>query len=168
MNNEPHKHHLGADAELEREIRQNRQFTPQEALARLAGPGALKGASPVSRLQQAEIEVGSWLKTHLIDATGALQLVLHRNINGSDQLLNNIDQPLAAVASYCGRVLGSEQLLREIVREADVEWGRLMSERPYFEREGCPTDADDPYTIESVRTALADALKQFTHSPGVR
>ena len=47
------------DSEVEREIREARKFTPQEALARMAGPGAMKGASPVSPSQQAENEVGT-------------------------------------------------------------------------------------------------------------
>jgi hypothetical protein len=40
-----------ADAELEREIRKDRKFTLAEAIGRLAGPGAMKGESPVARMQ---------------------------------------------------------------------------------------------------------------------
>ena len=56
----------------------------------------------------------------------------------------------------------------ELVREADVEWGQRMDERPYFERVGAAPHADDPYTVESVRAALSDALDQLegSHSPG--
>jgi hypothetical protein len=50
-----------ADAELEREIRKERKFTLAEAIGRLAGPGAMKGESPVARMQQAEIEIEYWL-----------------------------------------------------------------------------------------------------------
>ena len=45
-----------ADAELEREILKERKFTLAEAIGRLAGPGAMKGESPIPWLQQAEIE----------------------------------------------------------------------------------------------------------------
>ena len=45
-----------ADADLEREIREDRKFTLEEAIARMAGPGAMKGVSPVARMQQAETE----------------------------------------------------------------------------------------------------------------
>jgi hypothetical protein len=38
-----------ADAELEREIRKERKFTLAEGIGRLAGPGSMKGTSPVSR-----------------------------------------------------------------------------------------------------------------------
>jgi len=51
-----------SDAELEREIRQERKFTFAEAIGRLAGPGAMKGESPVTRLQQAEAQLESWLR----------------------------------------------------------------------------------------------------------
>jgi hypothetical protein len=48
-----------------------------------------------------------------------------------------------------------------VVREADVEWGRVFGERPFFEQEGRPPHPDDPYTLESVRaelTRLAEGL----------
>src|SRR3954468_23473079 len=127
-----------ADAELEREIRKERKFTLAEAIGRLAGPGAMKGETPVARMQQAEIEIEYWLRGHLADAGGALQVVLHRHVKGSELLLNNFDQPLVVLASYCRRVLDSNYLLEELVRDADIEWGRLMGERPHFEREGTP------------------------------
>src|SRR5262245_64504317 len=109
-----------ADAELEREVRKGRKFTLAEAVGRLAGPGAMKGESPVSRMQQAEIEIGSWLRRHLVDAGGALEVVLHRRVKDSDLLLNNYDQPLVVLAAYCQQILGSDYLQKELVREADV------------------------------------------------
>jgi hypothetical protein len=36
-----------------------------------------------------------------------------------------------------------------------------MDERPYFERVGSRPDANDPYTVESVREALGGALAQL-------
>ena len=148
-----------ADAELEREIRKGRKFTPAEAIGRLAGPGAMKGESPVARMQQAEVEIENWLKSHLADAGGALQVVLHRQVKGSELLLNNFDQPLVVLAGYCQRVLDSDYLVERTRRDADVEWGRVMGERPYFEKEGSPRHPDDPYTVESVRNALSGLLK---------
>ena len=150
-----------ADTELEREIRDGRKFTLEEAIARMVGPGAMKGESPVARLQQAEIEIGSWLRTHLGDAGGGLEVALHRRVKASELLLNNFDEPLVVLASYCQQVLSSGYLLKEVVRDADVEWGRVMSERPYFEKEGSPRHPDDPYTVESVRNALLELLKQL-------
>ena len=152
------------EADLEREIREGRKFSATEAMARLAGPGALKGASPVSPMQQAETEIGTWLRSNVPDPAGALQMVLHRNLKGSDSLLNNIDRPLAALAGYCERILQSEPLLRELVRQVDVEWGRRMDERPHFEKEGSEPHPDDPYTMESVRRSLAQALTESQFS----
>jgi hypothetical protein len=155
-----------ADAELEREIRKGRKLTPEEAIGRLAGPGAMKGESPVARMQQAEVEIATWLRNHLADAGGALQVVLHRQVKGSELLLNNFDRPLAVLAGYCERVLDSDYLLKELVREADIEWGRVMGERPYFETEGSTRHPDDPYTVESVRNALSGLLKQLAVGEG--
>src|SRR3954453_1062904 len=161
MSDKQSKERSKTDVELEREVRKDRKFTLEEAIGRLAGPGAMKGESPVARLQQAGAEIASWLRGHLGDAGGALRFVLHRNVNESELLLNNFDQPLVVLAGYCRRVLDSEYLLEELVREADVEWGRVMGERPHFERPGSPSHPDDPYTVESVRNALSGLLEQL-------
>lgn len=155
-----------ADAELEREIRKGRKFTLEEAIGRLAGPGAMKGESPVARMQQAEIEIASWLRSHLADAGGALRVVLHRGVKGSDLLLNGFERPLAVLATYCRRVLDSDYLLEALVRETDVEWGRVMDERPHFDKAGAPRDPDDPYTLESVKSALSGLLEQLAVDKG--
>jgi hypothetical protein len=153
-----------ADAELEREIRKGRKFTLAEAIGRLAGPGAMKGASPVPRQQQAAVEIENWLRRHMPVGDGELQVVLLRRIEGSDLLLHNFEQPLVVLAAYCRRVLDSDSLLKELAREADVEWGRVQGERPYFEEEGSPPHPDDPYTFESVRKTLAGLIEQLAAS----
>jgi hypothetical protein len=117
-------------------------------------------------VHQAEIEIGSWLRSHVSDAPGALQVLLHRHLKGSEGLLNNLDQPLVALAGYCQQVLASDYRLKELVREADVEWGQRMDERPYFEREGSPQHPNDPYTVESVREELARVVKQLADAAG--
>jgi hypothetical protein len=162
MGDEQTKRPSEADAELEREIRKNRKFTLTEALGRMAGPGAMKGVSPISRQQQAEVEIEGFLDRHLIDSAGVLPAVLLRQAKASDVLLNNFDQPLVALASHVQRILDSEYLLKELVRESDVEWGRMYLERPYFEKEGCPPHPDDLYTTESVRTSLSELIEKLT------
>lgn len=147
-----------SEAELEREIRQGRKFTAEEAMGRMAGPGAMKGASVLSRQQEAENAIGVWLAASIADPAGALRKVLHRHLKASTLLLDNLDDPSAAAAAYLRHILASEQRIREIVNEADAEWGRMMDERPHFEREGSPPHPDDPYTLASVRTALEEAL----------
>jgi len=148
-------------ADLETEIRQGRTFNPAEAIGRLAGPGAMKGASPVSRQQQAENEIGSWLQAHLMDATGALRTVIHRRLKGSEPLIAQLDRPLEVLSEYCAHVIASDHRLRELVREADAEWGRRMEERPYFDHDGRAPNPSDPYTIDSVRGALEDAVARL-------
>jgi hypothetical protein len=155
------KRRTEADAELEKEIRQGRKFSPSEAMARMAGPGAMKGASPVSHVRQAEIEIGSWLKSYLADGPGALQVLLHRHVKGTRLLLDQLDRPLCALKMFCQEVLESDFRLRELVREADAEWAQRADERPYFETEGSPPHPDDPYTIESVRKSLAQIVEQL-------
>src|SRR3954470_6744919 len=93
------------DSALEREIRDGRKFTLEEAVARMAGPGAMKGESPIQRMRQAEIEIESWLRCHLIDASGAMEAVLNRHVRGSEVLLNSFDQPLVVLATCCRQLL---------------------------------------------------------------
>lgn len=151
-----------ADAELEGEIRKGRKFSLAEAIGRMAGPGAMKGVSPITRKQQSEVEIEDYLKRHLADATDILTRILVRSIKGSEVLVNNFEEPLFVLASHVERVLGSDYLLKELVREADMEWGRLYDERPYFDQEGCPPHPDDPFTLESVRSTLSNLLEKVT------
>jgi hypothetical protein len=161
MSDDENKQRSEADAELEREIRKGRKFNLAEAIGRMAGPGAMKGVSPVPLKQQAAVEIENWLLHHVPPGNGELQVVLKRSVEGSEFLLNNFEQPLGALAMYCKQVLDSDYRLKELVREADVEWGRVQGERPYFEKEGAPHHPDDPYTIESVRHTLSGLLTQL-------
>lgn len=150
-----------ANEQVERELRQGRKFNPTEALARMAGPGAMKGASPVSPIRQAETEISNWLGSNLQDSGGALKVVLCRHLGGSRLLLDNLDRPQAALEQYFRALLAAEPRLKEIVREADVEWGRAMAERPFFDREGASPNPDDPYTAQKVRQAISAALERL-------
>ena len=95
-----------------------------------------------------------------------MQVVLNRRVKGSDLLLHNFDQPLFVLAACCQRILDSDYLLEELVREADAEWGRVMGERPFFQTEGSAPHPHDPYTVESVRNALTGLLKQLAAREG--
>jgi len=145
----------GDDADLEREIRAGRKFSLSEAIGRMAGGGMMKGASPVARTQQAQFVIEDYLRRHLTDAGGVLATLLRDRVGTSERLLREDGQPLAVLQDCVRRGLESEYVLQELVREADVEWGRLLGERPYFERAGRPPDPADPYTIDSVRAALS-------------
>ena len=85
---------------------------------------------------------------------------------GKPAAAKQLDQPLVALADYCQQVLASDHHLKELVREADVEWGRRMDERPHFNREGSSPHPDDPYTNDSVRTALCEVLTKITEVTG--
>ncbi len=146
------------DAELQREIRAGRKFTLSEAIGRMAGPGAMKGVSPISRKKQAENEIETFLKQQLSDTCGALRTVLMRRLGSSEHLDSRYDQPLQFLADGLRHVLASELRLRDLVTDADIEWGRITGERPFFEKAGTPPHPDDPYTIQSVRITLSELL----------
>ena len=154
MGDEQPKRPTEADAELGRQVRAERKFTLAEAIGRLAGPGAMKGVSPVDRKRQAVAEIQQYLGRHLADSAGVLPGVVLRLVAESEVLLRGYERPLAALAGFVHLVLDSEYALKELVREADAEWGRVFGERPRFDRDGRPPAPDDPYTLESVRAAL--------------
>jgi hypothetical protein len=166
MSDNNEKQRSEADAELEREVRKGRKFTVAEAIGRMAGPGAMKGESPVTREQQAIAEIENWLGQHMPAGDGELQVVLLRGVEESELLLRNFEQPLTVLTAYCKQVLDSAYRLRELVREADIEWGQVNDERPHFEQEGSPPDPDDPYTSDSVRKTLTELIEQLSAGDG--
>lgn len=165
MSEKQKKERTEEEAAIEREIRDGRQFSLAEAIGRMAGPGAMKGVSPIPRKQQAAVEIGNWLRQHMSPGSGDLQVVLLRWVEGSEVLLNRFEQPLVVLAACCRQILDSEYGLQELVREADVEWGRVQGERPFFEKPGKPPDPSDPYTFESVRKTLTGIIEQLGSSP---
>jgi hypothetical protein len=58
-----------------------------------------------------------------------LSVVLLRQVKESDVLLKSFEQPLFALAHYVRGVLDGDLALKELVRQADVEWGRVFDER---------------------------------------
>jgi hypothetical protein len=114
-------------AELEREIRSERKFSLEEVIMRLVGPGMMKGESPITRNQQAEAVIEDYLRRHLVDASGALPLVLFRHVKESERLLNNLDQPFVVLAGCVQLILDSEYLLRGFVREVDAQWRQFWA-----------------------------------------
>jgi hypothetical protein len=149
------------DAEIEREVLSRRKFSLTEAIGRAAGD-LMKGASPVTRKRQAELAIEQYLEGRLDDAAGVLRVVLQRRAVESEELLaEGYEAPLRALGRIIDRLLGSDRRLRRFVGEVDAEWGRIYAERPYFELEGRPPRAGDPYTVESVRTVLTDLLDRL-------
>src|SRR6476660_8175554 len=104
-----------ADAELQRESLVGRKFTIAEAIGRLAGPGMMKGVSPITGKEQADAVLQEYLRFHLADSGGALSCVLLRRVKESELLLAGFEQPLVVLAGYLEQVLGSQFKLKELV-----------------------------------------------------
>ncbi len=139
---------------MEFEIRKDRTFTLAEAIGRMAGAGAMKGASPTAGRRAAEALISDYVRRNLPDPSGVLATVLIRQTIHDELLLHHLDRPLVALAGIVSRILSSHETLCELVRETDAQWGMVMHERPYFDRPGNSPDPADPYTVDSVRAAL--------------
>lgn len=166
MNENNDKQRSEADAELEREIRKDRKFSLAEAIGRMAGPAAMKGASPITRTQQAVVEIENWFRHKMPAGNAELEVVLLRCISASELLLHNFEQPLVVLAAFCQQVLDSDYRLQELVGQADVEWGQVQCERPYFDQAGSAANPDDPYTFQSVRKTLTELIEQLAAEVG--
>jgi hypothetical protein len=153
-----------SDAEIEQEIRSTRKFSLTEAIGRSAGD-LIKGASPITRRQQAEFEIEQLINHHLDDAEGALAPELLRRTKASEALLEDYDNPQAVLAQVTRDLLESEDSLRRFVIRVDAEWGRIYLERPHFESTDSAPDRDDPYTWESVRATLTQLLEDLERKP---
>lgn len=90
--------------------------------------------------------------------------MLLRRLASSEHLDGRYDQPLEFLADGLRHVLASEQRLSDIVTDADIEWGHITGERPFFEKEGTPPHPDDPYTMQSVRRTLSELLAGLEES----
>jgi len=148
------------DEGLERKVRADRKFSLNEAIGRMIGGDLIKGGSPVTRKQQAELAIKDYLRRHMTDGGGVLGDVLLRRV-GESLLRDDYNQPLAVLADYMREVLRSEYVLADLVREADVEWGRVGGERPYFQQPGSPPLPGDPYTTDSVRITLSQLIEKL-------
>ena len=162
MSAEKRKPPDNGDAEVERDIRRRRKFSVGEAIGRMGGGDLLKGASPVSRQRQAELQIEHYLERQLHDVESALLAVLQRRVRGSQSILaKHYDEPLAALAVIVEGILTSDESLQSFVTEVDAEWGRIYFERPYFQIEGQPPHPEDPYTHQSVRVSLEQLRETF-------
>lgn len=140
---------------IEREIRSRRKADLAAALAGRDGGGHLKGASPTPVLQRAVMEIEQWLDANLRDHEGALASVILRRLTAQpESLAEGLGAPAVTVGAWLDRILAQPAAVGDLVREADMEWGRLYDERPRFEKPGEAPHPDDPYTVDGVNALL--------------
>lgn len=139
---------------LQKDILSDRKYSLAEAIGREGG-SFLKGESPVPKLVQVTTEVNLFIDKNLSDSSGALQSVLKRWIKSDPLLSEHLESPLKGLDKILEKILTQKGLFYEMVREADVKWGQMYQERPYFQKPGEPPHPEDEYTHESVRNKLS-------------
>jgi len=146
---------------IEREARLRRGADLAGALLGRDGGGHLRGASPTPILQQALMELDQWLRDHVVAPDTALRNVMLRHLAADPERLEAaVGHPASLLAAWLAPLLASPDRLTDLVREVDMEWGRLNQERPYFESPEGPPHPDDPYTEAGVRALLTGLLEQ--------
>lgn len=146
---------------IEEEIRRGRKFDLSEAVGRQAA-GALKGASPIPKWRQVLGDIQMLLDSLLHDPEGSLNESILDHLKTTLPVADDPRKPAEeALTDYLRQILGSPSALADLVRRADVHWGRQYGEKPYFHKEGEPPHPDDPYTLESVARTLENLLHQL-------
>jgi hypothetical protein len=142
------------DDTIEKEAKRSAQQEMNNPMASLFGEGGL-GGSPVSELEQARLEIISWIQSHLADPETALIITFIQYIRQEEDLLTqNLQKPLVALKNILLRIVENQSEIIELTRKVDSEWGRLFQERPYFQVEGKAAHPLDPYTYESIEKTL--------------
>ncbi len=150
---------------VEKEIRKKRKFSMASAIGEEGG-GFLAGGTPILPTQEAAAVIGVFLEVHMVDNSGVLRHVLERRIKDDIVLLSeHVDVPLGALAHVLDHLLAIDERVFDLVRQVDAEYGRVMDERPYFQKPGAPAHPDDEYTHQSVRTTLTQ-LRVVLTRPG--
>jgi hypothetical protein len=146
---------------LEREIRAGREFSIADLIAREGGD-FLKGESMIPPLVQAQHAIDVFIDRHLPDGSGALQITLKNWVGTHEALVSqHLDQPLNALRQAIAHILDHPQLLYELVKQADMKWGEIYDERPYFQQPGQPAHPEDEYTHDSVAQDLTRLLERL-------
>ncbi|MDJ0732184.1 MAG: hypothetical protein QNJ33_19580 [Crocosphaera sp.] len=146
---------------IQREILAGRKFSLAEAIGREGGD-FLKGESPVPKLVQATTEINTFIALNLQDSSGSLQAVLQTWISTDEAgVSQNLDSPLQALKQMLDKIINNSELLYELVRQVDFQWGKMYDERPYFQSPGQTPHPNDEYTHESVEEKLKILLNQL-------
>jgi len=148
------------DNNLQKEILSERRYSLASAIAQEGG-NFLKGESPVPKLVQVTTEINLFIDHHLPDSSGALQAVLKRWIKTDSLISQHIESPLTGLEKIIDKILKNQELFYEMVRQADLKWGQMYAERPYFQKPGQPPHPDDEYSHESVREKLTDLKEKL-------
>ncbi|AFZ50924.1 hypothetical protein [Dactylococcopsis salina] len=146
---------------IEKEILSEQKYSLANAIGREGG-NFLKGESPVPKMVQITTEINLFIDQNLPDASGALQSVLKHWVKSDSLLSQNLDSPLKGLDEIIEKILNNQGLFYEIVRQADLKWGQMYEERPYFQKPGQPAHPDDEYSHQSVREKLSQLRQKLS------
>lgn len=153
------------DRMIEEEARRGRKFTLADVIGR-EGASFFDGESPVPMLARATAGLCMFVEKEVEDSSGALHAVLQRWIRTSDTIVaDHFDDPLDALEIILDQMLSSDARLQEVVRRVDAEWGRIMLERPHFQKPGQPPHPDDEHTHANVRAELEGLREKLRKMP---
>lgn len=146
---------------IQKEILAGREFSLAEVIGREGG-SFLKGESPIPRLVQAKNEINLFIDRNLTDSSGALKAVLQMLVTADEACVSrHLNSPLDALREFLEMLVHNPQILYEVVKQVDVQWGQFFGERPYFQQPGQAPHPEDEYTHESVHQQLVELLNSL-------
>ncbi|TYT75150.1 hypothetical protein [Desulfobotulus mexicanus] len=147
------------DALLQQEIRSSRKFSMAEAIGREGGH-FMKGHNPVPAIDQLVAKLNGFIQDNTRDASRILISVLQERVkNNSLALSEQAEKPFTFLHGLIRSYLEHPERLYELTRQADIKWGQINNEKPYFQKPGEQPHPDDEYSHESVAARLKDLLE---------
>ena len=119
---------------IQREIRQQRQFSLAEAIGREGG-SFMKGESTIPRPLRAITQVNQFITTYLPDSTSALSTTLQAWVKADIRISRQLDTPLVALAQIIDSVLSEPTTLCEFARQVAIAHSHLTGEAVVFPKE---------------------------------
>lgn len=160
QSNQQENQNQDREKQIQEDILSGRTYSLADAIAREGG-NFLKGESPVPKLIQVTTEINLFIDQNLPDSSGALQSVIKYWVKSDPIVSKNLESPLESLSHVVDKLLNNQALFYEMVRQADVKWGQMYGERPYFQKPGQPAHPEDEYSHELVAEKLAYLKQQL-------
>ncbi|MCW7753921.1 hypothetical protein OOT00_07980 [Desulfobotulus sp. H1] len=164
MSTEKEEKRKKQDTILQQEIRNNRKFSMAEAIGREGGH-FMKGHNPVPAIDRLVAKLNDFIRDHTRDTSRVLISVLQEKVkNNSLSLSEQSEKPFTFLHGLIRSYLDYPERLYELTRQADIKWGQINNEKPYFQKPGDPPHPEDEYSHESVAARLTDLLETMEAS----
>ncbi len=152
---------------IQREIRQQRQFSLAEAIGREGG-SFMKGESTIPRPLRAITKINQFITTYLPEPTSALSTTLQAWAKDDIRISRQLDTPLVALAQIIDSMLLEPTTLDEFARQVAIAHSQLTGDAVVFPKEIRPHSQrlnqpplEAAYTCTLIKSELSILLERL-------